>query len=73
MQDKSEGNPCSACGYQLQDLTRLLLDCLASEPLRRDSFGTTSIFDLWSRSWGVARLLGLRKTPPRSHPTERVE
>jgi len=35
-----------------------LLDCPASEPLRRAIFGTTSsIFDLWSRPWGVTRLL----------------
>jgi len=38
----------------LQDLTYLLLDCPASEPLRRDIFGiTSSIFDLWFRPWGV--------------------
>jgi len=37
---------------QEQDLTHLLLDCLASEPLRRVIFGTTSfVFDLWSRPW----------------------
>jgi len=48
----------SACGHPLQDLTHLFLDCHASEPLRRAIFGTTfSIFDLWSRPWGVARLL----------------
>jgi len=36
----------------LQDLTHLLLDCPASEPLRPVIFGTTSsIFDLWSRPW----------------------
>jgi len=35
-----------------QDLTRLLLDCPASEPIRRAIFDTTSsIFDLWS--WSV--------------------
>jgi len=26
-----------------------------------------SIFDLWPRPWGVARLLGLRGVPPRPH------
>jgi len=32
-----------------------LLDCLTYEPLRRAMFDTTSsIFDLWSRLWGVA-------------------
>jgi len=38
-----------------------LLDCPASKPLWRAIFGTTSsIFDLWSRPWGVARLLDLK-------------
>jgi len=45
----------------------------ASEPLRRAIFGTTSsIFDLCSRPWGVARLLDLRGVPPRPHPLEGV-
>jgi len=56
----------------LQDLTHLLLDFPASEPLWRAIFGTTSIFDLWSRPWGVTRLLGLRGIPPRPHPSEGV-
>jgi len=56
---KWKNSSCSACGHPLQDLTHLLLDCPASEPLRHAIFGTT-IFDLWSRPWGVARLLGLR-------------
>jgi len=44
-----------------------------SKPLRRAIFGTTSsIFDLWSRPWGVARLLGLRGVPSRLHPSEGV-
>jgi len=30
-----ENSSCSACGHPLQDLTHLLLDCSASEPLRR--------------------------------------
>ena len=51
----------------------LLLDCSASEPLRKYIFGSSlSILDLWSRPWGVARLLGLRGVPPRPHPSEGV-
>jgi len=43
-----QNSSCSACGHQLQDLTLLLLDSPASEPLRRAIFGiTSSIFDLW--------------------------
>jgi len=42
---RKENSLCSACGHPLQDLTHLL-DCPASEPLRRAIFGTTSsIFD----------------------------
>ena len=33
---------------------------------------SVSILDLWSRPWGVARLLGLRGVPPRPHPSEGV-
>jgi len=75
MQDKTERNSsCSACRHFLQDLTHLLLDYSASEPLRRAIFGTTSsIFELWSRPWGLARLLGLRGDPPRPHLSEGVE
>jgi len=53
---RKENSSCSACRHPLQDLTYLLLfDCPASEPLRRAIFGTTSsIFDPWSRPWGVA-------------------
>ena len=70
---RKENSACSACGHPLQDLNHLLLDCPASEPLRKSIFGSTlSIRDLWSRPWGVARLLGLRGVPPRHHPSEGV-
>jgi len=76
MQDTTKGEiflQRLPCGHQLQDLTHLLLGCPASEPVRRAIFGTTtSIFDLWSRPEGVARLLGLRVVPPRPRPSERV-
>jgi len=39
---RKENSSCSACGHHLQDLTNLLLDCPASEPLRRAIFGITS-------------------------------
>jgi len=63
-----ENSSCSTCVHPLQDLTHLLLDCLASELLRRAIFSISSIFDLWSRPWGVARLLGFRGVPPCPHP-----
>ena len=70
---RKENSDCSACGHPLQDLNHLLLDCPASEPLRKSIFGSSlSILDLWSRPWGVARLLGLRGVPPRPPPSEGV-
>ena len=70
---RKENSACSACGHPLQDLNHLLLDCPASEPLRKSIFGSSlSILDLWSRPWGVARLLGLHGVPPRPHPSEGV-
>ena len=70
---KKENSACSACGHPLQDLNHLLLDCPASEPLCKSIFGSAlSIIDLWSRPWGVARLLGLRGVSPRPHPSEGV-
>ena len=69
---RKENSACSACGHPLQDLNHLL-DCPASEPLRKSIFGSSlSILDLWSRPWGVARLLGLHGVPLCPHPLERV-
>jgi len=51
MQDKTEGNFfLQRLRNPLQDLSHLLLGCLASESLRRAIFDTTSsIYDLCSR------------------------
>jgi len=61
---RKENSSCNACGHPLQDLTHLLLDCLASEPLRRAIFGTassilTSGLDLgaWPNCWVSVELL----------------
>ena len=70
---RKENSACSACGHPIQDLNHLLLDCPASEPLRKSIFGSSlSTLNLWSRPICVARLLGLRGVPPRSHPSEGV-
>ena len=70
---RKENSACSACGHPLQDLNHLLIDCPASEPLRKSIFGSSlSFLDLWSRPWGVVRLLGLRGVPPCPHPSEGV-
>ena len=70
---QKENSASSACEHPLQDLNHLFLDCPASEPLDKSIFGSSlSILDLWSRPWGVARLLGLCGVPPHPHPSEGV-
>ena len=55
-----ENPSCSACGHSSQDISHLILHCLATDCLRRSLFGDSlSLHDLWSRPWRVARLLGL--------------
>ena len=67
-------NPsCSACGHSPQDTSHLILHCPAMDSLRHSLFGDSlSRYDLWSRPWGVARLLGLHGPPPCPHPSEGV-
>ena len=68
-----ENPSCSACGHSSQDTSHLVLHCPATYFLRRSLFGDSlSLYDLWSRPWGVARLLGLHDHPPCPHPSERV-
>ena len=68
------GNPsCSACGHSSQDTSHLILHCPATDSLSRSLFGDSlSLYDLWSRSWRVARLLGLHGLPPCPHPSDEV-
>ena len=68
-----ENPSCSACGYSSHDTSHLILHCPATDSLRRSLFGDSpSLYDLWSRPWGVARLLGLHGLPPCPHPSEGV-
>ena len=68
-----ENSPCSTCGNSSQDTSDLILHCPATDCLRRSVFGDSlSLYDLWSRPWGVARILGLHGLPPCPHPTEGV-
>ena len=68
-----ENPSCSACGHSSQDTSHLILHCPATNSLRRSLFGDSlSLYDLWSRPWGVARLLGLHGLPPCPHPSEGV-
>ena len=60
-----ENPSCSACGHSPQDTSNLILHCPTTDYLRRSLFGDSlSLYDLWSRSLGVARLLGLHGLPP---------
>ena len=68
-----ENSSCSACGDPSQDISHLILHCPATDSLRRSLFGDSlSLYDLWSRPWGVAQLLGLYGLPPCPHPSEGV-
>ena len=68
-----ENPTSSACVHSSQNISHLLLHCPATESLRRSLFGDSlSLYDLWSRLWGVARLLELHGLPPCSHPSEGV-
>ena len=69
-----ENPSCSACGHSSQNTSHLILHCPATDSLRRSVFGDTlSLYDLWSRPWRVARLLGFHGLPPFPHPSEGVE
>ena len=70
---RMENLSSSACGHSSQDTSYLNLHCPATDSLRRLLFGDSpSLYDLWSRPWGVARLLGLHGLPPCPYPSEGV-
>ena len=68
-----ENLSCSACGHSSWDTSHLILHCPATDSLRRSLFGDSlSLYDLWSRPWGVARLLGLHGLLPCPRPSKGV-
>ena len=68
-----ENPSSSACGHSSQDTSHLILHCPATDSLRRSLFGDSlSLYDLWSRPWRVAQLLGLHGLLPCPHPSEGV-
>ena len=68
-----ENPSCSACGHLSQDTSHLILHCPAMDSLHRSLFDDSlSLYDLWSRLWGVAWLLGLHGLLPCSHILEGV-
>ena len=70
---RNENFSCNACGHSSQETSHLILHCPATDSLRRSLFGDSlSLYDLWSRPWRVARLLGPHGLPPCPHPAEGV-
>ena len=70
---RTENPSCSASGHSPQDTSNLILHCPATDSLGRSLFGDSlSLYELWSRPWGVARLLGLHGLPPCPHPLEGI-
>ena len=68
-----ENPSCSACGHPSQDPSHLILHYPATDSLCRSLFRySLSLYDLRSRPWGVALLLGLYGLPPYPHPWEGV-
>ena len=54
-----ENSFCSACGHSSQDISHLILHCPATDSLCRSLFGDSlSLYDFWSRPWGVAGFWG---------------
>ena len=71
---RTENPSCSACGHSSQDTSHFILHCPATDSFRRSLFGgSLYLYDLCSRPWKVARLLGLHGLPPCPHPSEGVE
>ena len=68
-----ENPSCSACRHPSQDTSHLTLHCPPLDSLRRSLFGNfLSLYDLWSKPWGVSRILGLHGLPSSAHPSEGV-
>ena len=69
--ERIENPSCSACVHSSQDTSYPILHCPATDSLRRSLFGDSLfLYDLWSRPWGVARLLGLSSLSPCPHPSQ---
>ena len=71
---KIENPYFSACRHSSQDTFHLILHCPATDPLRCSLFGDSlTLYNLWSKPLGVARLLGLDSFPPCPHPSEGIK
>ena len=66
-----ENPSCSAWGHPCQDTYYFTLHCPATNSLRRSLFGDSLLlYDLCSKPWVVARLLGLHSFPSCLHLPE---
>ena len=65
-----ENPSCSGCGRPSQDTSRLTCTIQLRTLCTARSLATLCVYDLWSRPWRVARLLGLHGLPPCPHPSE---
>ena len=66
-----ENPSCSACGHSPQDTSHLILHYPATNSLLRLLFGDSLIlYDLWSRPWGVAQILGVHGLSPCLHSSK---
>ena len=54
-----ENPSCSACSHPSQDTYHLILHCPDTDSAPLALCKSLSLYDLWSRTWEVARLLGL--------------
>ena len=54
-------------------ISHFILHCAAANSLRRSLFGDSlSLYDLWSRPWGVSQLLEPHGLPPCPHSSEGI-
>ena len=71
---KIENPYFSACRHSSQNTSHLILQCPATEFLRSSLFGDSlTLYNLWSKPLGVARLLGLDGLPPCPHSSEGIK
>ena len=71
--DRINNSSCSACGDSSQGNSYFILHCPTTDSLCRLLFGDSlSLYDLWSKPWGVAQILELHGLPPCSHSSEGV-
>ena len=69
---RKENSACIAVDTLYRTSIISSLTVVPLNPFVNLSLTPLSLLDLWSRRWGVARLLGVRGVPSRPHPSEGV-